>query len=52
MKGTIYGNRLQRGTQVKKGWEPLLYICLKYLSVYEEFSEITRYSCSILMKMN
>jgi hypothetical protein len=23
MKGTIYGNRLPRGTQVKKGWEPL-----------------------------
>ena len=25
MKGTIYGNGLPRGTQVKKGWEPLLY---------------------------
>jgi len=24
MKGTIYGNRLPRGTQVKKVWEPLL----------------------------
>jgi hypothetical protein len=24
MKDTIYGNRLPRGTQVKKGWEPLL----------------------------
>jgi len=24
MKGTIYGNRLPRGTQVKKGWEPLV----------------------------
>jgi len=23
MKGTIYGNRLPRGTQVKKGWAPL-----------------------------
>jgi hypothetical protein len=23
MKGTVYGNRLPRGTQVKKGWEPL-----------------------------
>jgi len=23
MKGTINGNRLPRGTQVKKGWEPL-----------------------------
>ena len=22
MKGTIYGNRLPRGRQVKKGWEP------------------------------
>jgi hypothetical protein len=29
MKGTVYGNRLPRGTQVKKkGWEPLTYgIC-------------------------
>ena len=26
MKGTIYGNRLLRGTKVKKGWEPLTYI--------------------------
>jgi hypothetical protein len=28
MKGTIYGNRLPRGTQVKKkkGWEPLLFV--------------------------
>lgn len=26
MKGTIYRNRLPRGTQVKKGWEPLLYM--------------------------
>ena len=25
MKGTIYGNRLRRGTQVKKSWEALLY---------------------------
>jgi len=25
MKGTIYGNRLPRGTQVLKGWELLLY---------------------------
>jgi len=24
MKGTIYGNRLPRGTQVKKGWELLI----------------------------
>jgi len=24
MKGTIYGNRLPRGVQVKKGWEPLI----------------------------
>jgi len=24
MKGTIYGNRLPRGMQVKKIWEPLL----------------------------
>jgi hypothetical protein len=23
MKGTIYGNRQPRGTQVRKGWEPL-----------------------------
>jgi len=23
MKGTNYGNRLPRGTQVKQGWEPL-----------------------------
>jgi hypothetical protein len=23
IKGTIYGNRLPRGMQVKKGWEPL-----------------------------
>jgi len=22
MKGTVYGNRLPRGRQVKKGWEP------------------------------
>jgi hypothetical protein len=25
MKGTVYGNRLSRGTQVKKGWEPLVW---------------------------
>jgi len=25
MKGTIYGNRLSKGTQVKKVWEPLDY---------------------------
>jgi hypothetical protein len=23
MKGTIYGNQLPRGAQVKNGWEPL-----------------------------
>jgi len=23
MKGTVYGNRLPRGTQVEKGWERL-----------------------------
>jgi len=26
MKGTIYGNRLPRSTEVRKGWEPLPYI--------------------------
>jgi hypothetical protein len=26
MKGTIYGNRLPRDTQVKKGWEPLVWM--------------------------
>jgi len=25
MKGTIYRNRLSKGTQVKKGWKPLSY---------------------------
>jgi hypothetical protein len=25
VKGAIYGSRLPRGTQEKKGWEPLLY---------------------------
>jgi hypothetical protein len=25
MKGTIYGKRLPRGTQVKEGWELLVY---------------------------
>jgi hypothetical protein len=24
IKGTIYGNMLPSGTQVKKGWEPLM----------------------------
>jgi len=24
IKGTIYGNRLPRGTQVEKGWDPLV----------------------------
>ena len=24
MKRTFYGNKLPRGTQVEKGWEPLL----------------------------
>jgi len=24
MKGTIYGNRMPKGMQVKKGWESLL----------------------------
>ena len=24
MKGTVYGNRLPSGMQVKKGWEPLI----------------------------
>jgi hypothetical protein len=26
MKGTIYGNKLPMGTQVKRGWEPLNYM--------------------------
>ena len=30
MKSTIYGNRLLRGTQVKRGWEPLIYANQKW----------------------
>ena len=29
MKCTVYGNGLPRGTQVKKGWEPLLH-CIPF----------------------
>jgi len=24
MKGTVYGNRLPRGMEVKEGWDPLV----------------------------
>ena len=36
MKGTIYGNRLPRGTQVKKGWGPLTYI-LKIQNIFVRY---------------
>jgi hypothetical protein len=40
MKGTIYGNKLPRGTQVKKGWEPLMYSikneCIGFLTPASE----------------
>jgi hypothetical protein len=36
MKGTVYGNRLPRGMQVKRGWEPLMYSvkreCMDFLT--------------------
>ena len=51
MKCTIYGNRLPRGTQVKKVWEPLLYAIMirenNFLRKYERKCKACKISVRI-----